>query len=92
MVLRDDQFDPPGALLMLISMDLATDIIWLSAEWPGPNSIRSLNDFNFTIPVRTAATPGTLVYGITVEGMWETAEGAAEEWERDVFFDPESLA
>jgi hypothetical protein len=82
-VLSNDQPEPPEQQLAELSKQLATDVIWVTSQTTAESFI-----FHHW---RTGEQLRALWYGCANEGTWERVEGEAEPWERDAFWDEESL-
>jgi hypothetical protein len=80
-----DAFKPPEAALSALSERLGTDVLWLSFQ-----SLVDAFQFHHWCKGKRVRS---LVFGCFVEERtWESVEGSAEPWEREVFFDVEELA
>jgi hypothetical protein len=73
----------PERDLMELSSRLKTDVLWLSFQ-----SVVDAFEFHHW---RAGEHLRSLVYGHTVQGKWERAEGTPEPWERQVLFDQTDL-
>jgi hypothetical protein len=82
--LTRDEYEPPAEKLAKLSSDLGADVIWLSFQ-------STCDSFQFH-HWRAGAVLRALVFGCYKEqGMWDTAEGQPEPWERTAFFTPREL-
>lgn len=80
----DDEFRPPEELLVKLSSELSTDVMWLSLQ-------SAVDAFQFH-RWKSGEHIRSLVYGcFEAEGTWERVEGKAELWEREAFFGAKAL-
>ena len=82
-VLSRDDVKPPEQRLAELSAKLGTDVIWVTFQTTAESFI-----FHHW---RAGTQLRVLWYGCAHEGTWERVEGEAEPWERDTFWDEESL-
>jgi hypothetical protein len=76
--------EPPSAILVQLSVDLGTDVIWLSFQ-----SVVDAFEFHHW---RAGQTLRSLVFGCyKEERTWERVTGEQEPWEREAFFSARSL-
>ena len=83
--LPQDAFEPPKAELASLSATLGTDVIWLSFQ-----SVVDAFQFHHW---RSGSLSRSLVFGCygDEERTWNQADGEAEPWEREAFFDQRHL-
>jgi hypothetical protein len=82
--LSPEAFTPPENALSALSARLHTDVLWLSFQ-------STVDAFQFH-HWRDGKHLRALGYGCyELERTWERVEGAAEPWERDVFFSQKDL-
>ena len=82
-VLSRDDLEPPEQRLAELSAKLGTDVIWLGSQTTAESFI-----FHHW---RAGSQLRALWYGCANEGTWERVEGEAEPWEKEAFWDEESL-
>ena len=83
-VLSSVDFEPPEQKLSALSAKLATDVIWVSYQSTAGSFI--FHHWHNGLHLRA------LAYGCVKEGHWDRVEGQVESWEKDCFWDDESLA
>lgn len=82
--LAETAFEPPAEKLLQLSLDLKTDVIWLSFQ-----SVVDAFKFHHW---ENGFLRRSLVFGCyEEERTWEKAEGSPELWEREVFFSEDQL-
>jgi hypothetical protein len=82
-VLSSDDLVPPEPKLSALSAKLATDVIWVTYQTTAESFVYH--------HWQNGAHLRALMYGCIKEGRWDRAEGEAEEWEKECFWDEESL-
>jgi hypothetical protein len=82
-ILSADDLEPPEQKLVALSANLATDVIWVTYQTTAGSFIYH--------HWQNRAHLRALMYGCAEEGQWDRVEGKAEEWEKECFWDEESL-
>jgi len=82
-VLLSDEWKPPEQKLSALSAKLATDVFWVTYQTTAGSFIYH--------HWQNGSHLRALMYGCLKEGKWDRVEGQAEEWEKEHFWDKESL-
>src|SRR6266699_61453 len=82
-VLSLDDSKPPEQALSELSAKLGTDVLWVTYQTTAESFV--FHHWRKGLQLRA------LWYGCANEGTWERVEGEAEPWEREAFWDDESL-
>jgi hypothetical protein len=82
-VLSDTEWEASETKLAALSAKLATDVFWVTYQ----NTVGSFIYHHWHNGVHLR----TLMYGCLKEGKWDKVEGQAEPWEKECFWDKESL-
>jgi len=82
-VLSSNDLEPPEQKLSALSAKLATDVIWVTYQ-------TTAGSFMYH-HWQNGSHLRALAYGCIAEGRWDRVEGQAEEWEKEHFWDDESL-
>jgi hypothetical protein len=82
-ILPADELEPPEKKLSALSAKLATDVIWVTYQTTAGSFIYH----HWLDGTHLRA----LMYGCIKEGRWDRVAGQVEDWEKDCFWDKESL-
>jgi hypothetical protein len=82
-VLSDTEWEASETKLAALSAKLATDVFWVTYQNTAGSFI--YHHWHNSLHLRT------LMYGCLKDGKWDRVEGQAEPWEKECFWDKESL-